>query len=170
MNQITLAEALNIRHILSKRIRELIEELEENSTVEVEKNHPIPVLVRDLTKIENELSKVRTDFRKLDFLMQKANVENTISIENEEMSITEAIEYAKQLRAEVQLCKSFATKKERIQPMYGSENIIVEKLYFDPEEYRTKALKLERKVTRLSGLIDAKNFTINIPFDGTDYY
>ncbi|GGI14340.1 hypothetical protein [Gottfriedia solisilvae] len=170
MNQITLAEALNIRHILSKRIRELIEELEENSSVEVEKGQPLPTLARNMTQIESDLAKVRADFRKLDYLMQKANIENTITIENMELSITEAIEFAKQLRAEVQSAKEFASKKERIQPMYGTDSIIVEKLYFNPEDYRQKALKLERKATRLSGLIDAKNFSINIPFDGRDYF
>ncbi|MGM9988361.1 MAG: hypothetical protein ACI35O_14185 [Bacillaceae bacterium] len=170
MKTITLGTALSIRHVLTKRIRELIQERQNVATANVEKNEPLPPLVRDIATIEQELAKVRKDFRKLDYLMQKANVEHTITFENETYSITEAIEYAKQLRAEVEECKAFANMKEEVVNMYLSESVLYQKLYFQPEQYRLQAIELERKATRISGAIDEKNFTVIIPFDASDYY
>jgi hypothetical protein len=41
---------------------------------------------------------------------------------------------------------------------------------FDPEEYRLRGLEVEKKANRLSNLINAKNYQIELEFDGDKYF
>ncbi|MDQ0341155.1 S-adenosylmethionine synthetase [Caldalkalibacillus uzonensis] len=112
----------------------------------------------------------RQDFRHLDVLLAKANITETLEWEGEKYTIIEAIELAKQIRSEIAELKILAgRKKEEVDMGYGSTPMVVRALY-DPEEMRKKAIELEKKVTRLSQLIDKKNYQVEIEFPGAENY
>lgn len=59
--------------------------------------------------------------------------------------MVEAIELATQLRAEAELCKHFSThEKESVRMGYGENTVLYEIAMYEPEEYRERALRLEK--------------------------
>ena len=170
--KITLAEALPLRAAIMRRISELVEERNAVSTItfvpgEVENiEHP----VRKVDEITGEIEEARADFRKLDVLMARANVTETLEWEGKSYTIIEAIELAKQMRSEVAELKRLAgRKKEEIQRGFGGSTTITRTLY-EPEEMRKKAIELEKRANRLSQLIDKKNYQVEIDFPEAEKY
>ncbi len=114
MQTTTLAEAVKLKSILSKKVHELEEELRRVAYTTVEKGAPVQGPVRSVIVVEAELQDVRRDARKLDKLMYKANIENTVFFQKEEIPLVEAIEWATQLRAQARLAKELgASLKEK---------------------------------------------------------
>ena len=171
MSNISLAEAVKLKSVLSKRIHELEEELNQIGFVEIEKGDTLPKQTRTLVQVEQELDDVRADFRLLDKLMYEANIRNEVNFNGENITIVEAIELATQLRAKARKCKEFGvSKKEEHVYSYGETSSLVKVAMFDPEVYRVKGLELERQANRLSNLINAKNYAIELDFDGEKYF
>ncbi|MFZ3590702.1 hypothetical protein ACOI1C_15975 [Bacillus sp. DJP31] len=171
MTKVSLAEAVKLKSILSKRIHELEEEMYRVAFVQIEVGHELPKQPRSLLDVENDLEVVRKDLRLLDKLMYQANIENEIIFNEEALSIVEAIEYATQLRAKAKKCKEFGTY-QKIEHLYSyGENISLTKVaMFDPESYRLKGLECERLANKLSNLINAKNYSIQVDFDSANYF
>lgn len=168
--KITLAEALPLRAAIMRRITELVQERKEVSTVKLLPGQKADYPARTVNGITEEIRKARQDFRQLDLLMAKANVTHTLEWEGKEYTIMEAIELAKQMRSEIAELKALAgRKKETVETDYGNTAYIIRALY-DPEEMRKKAIDLERRVTRLSQLIDKKNYQVEIDFPGAESY
>ncbi|WP_309086762.1 hypothetical protein [Domibacillus sp.] len=171
MQTISLAEAVKLKSVLTKKVRELEEELHRVAYTTIEKGDSISTPVRTVSAVEAELQEVRKDARTLDRLMYKANSENTISFKNETVPLVEAIEWATQLRAEARLCKEMgASSKEEIQYGYAENTTVYKVALFEPEDYRQKAIQLEREAHKLSNLINAKNYTVTIAFNDEKYF
>ncbi|WP_079508743.1 hypothetical protein [Mesobacillus jeotgali] len=171
MNKITLAEAVKLKSVLAKRIRELEEEMDRVAFVTIEKGSDIPKQTRTLTDVELEMEEVRNDFRLLDKLVYRANIDNEIHFNNETITIVEAIELATQLRAQARKMKELAAaSKEESAYSYSETIIMVRAATYDPEVYRLKALEAERHANKLSNLINAKNYSIELDFDSEKYF
>ncbi|WP_335870599.1 hypothetical protein [Bacillus sp. 2205SS5-2] len=171
MPKISLAEAVKLKSVLSKQIHDLENEMDRVAFVEIEKGSEIPPKVRNLAQVESDLEDVRKDFRLLDKLMYQANIENEISFNNENLPIVEAIEYATQLRAKARKYKEFGTAEKEEHPYHFGEGVTIIKLaLFEPEDYRLKAIECERQANRLSNLINAKNYGVELDFDSEKYF
>ncbi|KMY50890.1 hypothetical protein ACIQD3_01860 [Peribacillus loiseleuriae] len=171
MRKLILADAVKLKSVLSKRIQELEAEMDLLAFVEIEKGSEIPNQVRNLAAVEKELEEVRSDFRLLDKLMYKANYENEVSFEEQSLAIVEAIELATQLRARARKYKQYGiSAKEEMIHSYSEAITLVRVATFDPEVYRIKGIETERQANRLSNLINAKNYQIELDFDSDKYF
>lgn len=168
---INLAEAVKLKSILGKKVQELIGELERSAFVTVEKGQAPKTSNRAMTVIEAELAQVRLDVRTLDRLVYEANIKNLVDFKGEKLALVEAIELATQLRAEVELCKEFSThEKESVRTGYGETTMLYEIAMYEPDEYRERAITLEKDAHKLSNLINAKNYSVQIDFDDSRYF
>ncbi|MDX8362696.1 MULTISPECIES: hypothetical protein [Bacillaceae] len=170
MPNISLAEAVKLKSVLSNRVRELENEMERVAFVEIEKGSEVPAQTRTLSTVEKELDEVRKDLRLLDKLMYQANIQNEIVFNDEALTIVEAIELATQLRAKARTYKKYGASKEEYPYSYGENVMIVKLAMFNPEEYRLKSIEIERQANRLSNLINAKNYEIELAFDSEKYF
>ncbi|MCT2535463.1 DIP1984 family protein [Aquibacillus koreensis] len=170
MANITLAEAVKLKSILSKRIHELEEEMFRVAFVQMESGSELPKQNRTLSNVEKEIELVRADFRLLDKLMYQANIENEVVFNGESISIVEAIELATQLRAKARKLKELASCEKEEHLYFGETTTMVKVALYDPEEYRQRSVETERLANRLSNLINAKNYAIELAFDSEKYF
>ncbi|HWL23392.1 MAG TPA: hypothetical protein VNR38_06525 [Ureibacillus sp.] len=171
MKKIPLAEGVKLKSVLTKKISELNIEIQSVSKAIVEKGQLPKPNGRTLKDVEAELAQVRKDSRTLDRLIYRANIDNTVQFNGEELPIVEAIELASQLRAEASLCKEMSkAEKERLYHSTGDSVIFYQVTLYDPEEYRVRANDLEKDAHRLSNLINAKNYQVEIEFDDSNYF
>ncbi|MFJ8520662.1 hypothetical protein [Lysinibacillus xylanilyticus] len=168
---INLAEAVKLKSILAKKVQELISELHRSAFVTVEKGQAPKTSNRTMTVIEAELAQVRLDVRTLDRLVYEANIINTVDFKGEKLALVEAIELATQLRADVELCKQFSMhEKESVRMGYGETTMLYEIAMYEPDDYRERAITLEKDAHKLSNLINAKNYSVEINFDDSRYF
>jgi len=168
---INLAEAVKLKSILAKKVQELVSELHRSAFVTVEKGQAPKTSNRAMTVIEAELAQVRLDVRTLDRLVYEANIINTVDFKGEKLALVEAIELATQLRADVELCKQFSMhEKESVRMGYGETTMLYEIAMYEPDDYRERAIKLEKDAHKLSNLINAKNYSVEINFDDSRYF
>lgn len=168
---INLAEAVKLKSILAKKVQDLISELHRSAFVTVEKGQTPKTSNRAMKTIEAELAQVRLDIRTLDRLVYEANIQNKVDFKGEQLALVEAIELATQLRAEAEICKQFSMhEKETVQMGYGEGTILYEVALYEPEEYRERAATLEKEAHKLSNLINAKNYSVQINFDDSHYF
>ncbi|WP_019240316.1 MULTISPECIES: hypothetical protein [Bacillus] len=171
MIKLSLAEAVKLKSVLNKKIHEYEFEMDRVGFIEIEKGEKMPKQSRTLHDVENELEEVRKDFRLLDKLMYKANIENEIVFNGQAMPIVEAIELATQLRAQARKCKELGEATKEEYPYSYTDNFTIVKMAtFDPEVYRLKAIELDRQANRLSNLINSKNYSIELDFDSEKYF
>lgn len=171
MSTITLAEAVKLKSILTNRIQELEEEIRRVAFATVEKGATPELSARTLPIVQDELETVRLDTRTLDRLMYRANIDHFIEFQGEELPIVEAIEFATQLRAKARLYKELSmSPKEEIQYGYAETTTVYRIALFDPEQYRQKALQIEKDAHKLSNLINAKNYSISLNFNDENYF
>ena len=171
MANITLAEAVKLKSVLTKRIHELEDEMRRVAFTTIEKGNTPEQGPRTLENVETELDEVRLDSRVLDRLMYRANIDHTIDFQGQPLAIVEAIELATQLRAKSRFYKELSTaEKEEIQYGYSESTTIYRVALFDPEDYRIKSLQLEKDAHKLSNLINAKNYSITLAFDDSKYF
>ncbi|MBO1909936.1 hypothetical protein [Sporosarcina sp. 6E9] len=171
MGKISLAEAVKLKSVLTKRIHELEEEVRRVAFTTIEKGASPELGPRTLSIVETELETVRLDARILDRLMYRANIDHTIEFKGEEIAIVEAIELATQLRAKARLYKELSfSPKEEIQFSYAETTPVYRVALFNPEDYRLKALQAEKDAHKLSNLINAKNYAIQVNFNDENYF
>lgn len=169
--KISLLEALPLRNTISRRIQDLLMERDSVAFVEFEKGEEYEKPERTVEEVTTELNEVRKDFRKLDVLVYKANLEAKITWDDEEICIAEAIELAKQLRGEAGRLKFFAnSKKQERQQSYASDLPIYQKALFDPAEMQRRVIKLEKLANRLSLNIEKANHMHTIEFEAAEKY
>ncbi|MEB2301383.1 hypothetical protein LAV72_17330 [Lysinibacillus xylanilyticus] len=168
---INLAEAVKLKSILAKKVQELVNELHRSAFVTVEKGQAPKTSNRAMTVIEAELAQVRLDVRTLDRLVYEANIKSSVDFKGEKLALVEAIELATQLRADAELCKQFSMhEKESVRMGYGENTMLYEIAMYEPDEYRERAIKLEKDAHKLSNLINAKNYSVEINFDDSRYF
>ena len=78
MGNISLAEAVKLKSVLTKRIHELEEEVRRVAFTTIEKGTSPELGPRTLSIVETELETVRLYARVLDLLMYRANIDHTI--------------------------------------------------------------------------------------------
>ena len=167
---ISLAEAVKLKSILHTKFRELFQERRRAAFVTIEKGATPVSNGRSVAQVEKELDDVRKDIRTLDRLVYEANINNTVNFLGEELTLVEAIEYAKQIRYEADEVKDLSySEKEEIQMGYGDRISVVRVALFEPESYRIKADEYERLAHKLSNLINAKNYQVQIDFNDSKY-
>ncbi len=169
--KLTLAQAIPLRSAINKRIQELQTERNHASKTSVEKGEKYEIPIRNVDGITEELQKVITDFVKLNSLVAQTNLSVVIEWDGEETNLVEAIELSKRLRTEADQLKQLGSlkKQERSSGRFGESSNLITFALYDPEIYRSKALKLEREVNLLSSLIEHQNHLIEIEFDASDY-
>ncbi|KOS63977.1 hypothetical protein [Lysinibacillus sp. FJAT-14222] len=168
---INLAEAVKLKSILAKKVQELVSELHRSAFVTVEKGQAPKTSNRAMKVIEAELAQVRLDIRTLDRLVYEANIKNLVDFKGEKLALVEAIELATQLRADAELCKQFSMhEKESVRMGYGENTMLYEIAMYEPDEYRERAITLEKDAHKLSNLINAKNYSVEINFDDSRYF
>ncbi|RUL46511.1 MULTISPECIES: hypothetical protein [Lysinibacillus] len=171
MKKIPLAEGVKLKSILTKKIQELISEIHLVAHAIVEKGEKPNPSGRSLAEVEAELAQVRKDSRTLDKLIYRANIDNTITFKDEELPIVEAIELASQLRADASLYKDLGkSEKERLYHSTGDSVIFYQVAMYEPSDFRNRANELEKEAHRLSNLINAKNYQVEIEFDDSKYF
>jgi hypothetical protein len=169
--QISLLEALPLRNSISRRIHELLQERDRVAFVEFEKGDEYEKPERTVDDVTKELNVVRNDFRLLDVLVAKANLEAKVIWDNKEISIVEAIELAKQLRGEAVKLKQYGiSKKQERKQSYGETKTVYRKAMFEPSALEKEGLKLERLANRLSLAIEKANHLHEIEFPYADKY
>ena len=167
---INLAEAVKLKSILTKKIHALQSSMHSAAFVIVEKGEEPKLPTKSLQQYVNELNEVRTDSRKLDALIYRANIDNTLTFEGETMPIVEAIELATQLRAQALFAKQLgeATKEEYFHS--SGDTVLYRVALFEPLDFMERGETLEKLAHRLSNAINAANYSIMIDFDDTKYF
>lgn len=167
---INLAEAVKLKSVIMKKIQERTFAVNQLTHVIIEKGEQPKWPDYTLEMLEAELKQLRYDSRKLDSLIYRANIENVIVFKDEEMPIVEAIELASQLRAEAALCKSLGSEEKEAFYHNSGEAILYRVALYDPMTYRNRANELEKEAHRLSNLINAKNYQVEIEFNDSNYF
>jgi hypothetical protein len=171
LGKINLAEAVKLKSIMTKMIHDLEDEIRRVAFTTIEKGEVPEKPIRNVQQVDDELDVVRKDARLLDRLMYRANIDHTITFKNEELTIVEAIELATQLRAKARLYKELGTAvKEEFQYGMSEHTSIYQIALFEPEDYRKKAIQIERDAHKLSNIINAKNYSIILDFDDENYF
>lgn len=170
--QISLLEALPLRNSISRRIQELLQERDRVAYVEFEKGEDHETPEKTIEEVTNELNEVRNDYRQLDLVVTATNIVAKIEWNGGEITITEAIELAKQLRGEANKLKSYGNSKrvDRKPQNYGETRTIYRKAMFEPSKLQKEGLKLERIANRLSLAIEKANHNQMIEFPAADKY
>ncbi|EQM25309.1 hypothetical protein [Bacillus licheniformis] len=170
MSKIALFEALPLRNTISKRIQELLQERESVAYVEYDKGEEYIKPTKSVDQITSDLEEARKDYRDLVVLMSEANLNAKVVWDEKELSITEALELAQQLRGEANRLKSYGRSKETERLSSYSDVISYRKAMFDPEKMQSKGLKLERMANRLSNAIEKANHNYEIEFEAAEKY
>ncbi|ATH91773.1 hypothetical protein [Bacillus glycinifermentans] len=170
MSKIALFEALPLKKTISKRIQELLQERDSVAYVEYDKGEEYIKPAKTVDQITSELEEARKDYRNLVVLMSEANLNAKVVWDEKELSITEALELAQQLRGEANRLKSYGRSKETERLSSYSDVISYRKAMFDPEKMQSKGLKLERMANRLSNAIEKANHNYEIEFEAADKY
>lgn len=170
--QISLLEALPLRNSISRRIQDLLQERDRVAYVEFEKGEEYYLPEKSFDQVTQQLSETRKDYRQLDVLVTQANLNAKVQWDEKDISITEAIEEAKQLRGEANKLKGYgmSKKQERKPQSFGETNTVYRKAMFDPSEKQKEGLKLERMANRLSLAIEKANHNYMIEFQEADKY
>lgn len=170
MNSFTLADGLRLRSLLTKQVQELEQELLRVAFTVSEKGQALPAQKRGVEEVDHDIKMMRQDIMVLDRLVYEANLTNAIEYQGESIPLVEAIEYAMQLRAQAKLYKQLGSSpKEQPEFGYGEAASYVRHARFDPDVYREKAQQYERNANKVSGLVNARNYQIELDFDTTRY-
>lgn len=171
MAKITLAEAVKLKSILTKRVHELEDEIRRVAFTTVIKGEDPQEGPRTVAKVDEELEEVRRDIRLLDRLMYRANIDHFIHFQGDDLAIVEAIELATQLRARARIYKELGSAaREEMQYGMMEGTPVYQVALFDPEIYRQKAIQVEKDAHKLSNLINAKNYLVVLDFDDEKYF
>ena len=175
---ISMADAVYLRSFIQKKIAERIAARTEAATITFAKGETPEIPETDFATWSERVQQARTDFRALDVAMARANLENTVNWDDRMIPLMEALQLAKDLRAQVNELKKFGAQRKteragsgslfsRVER--GSVDLITQTTY-DPADMTRLAEKLERQVNRLSRDIDRKNEAIQIPFASASAY
>ncbi|MDR7317722.1 hypothetical protein [Brevibacillus nitrificans] len=173
MAKLSLAALVPIRSDIANKVTELDHERERNAFSVYVKGEKAEEPTRSFALITKELEEAREDFRVIDELIHSANLANKIQWNQQEVSLFTAMQIAKHMRKEAASLKRYgSSKKEEINTgayFNGGDKTITRAMY-DIDLARENALKLERKVKRLSQLIEDECHTIILEFPQAEKY
>lgn len=161
--KITLAQAINLLSSLNKKVSDLHVELINIHVIEVPKGETYTPFERTVEVVLQEFTEVQQDLLELKEIIQQANLHNQVEWDGISISMTRAIETAKQLRERLDLLKMMATTQKREYNVHHRSGAIMERItLFDPAAFKKRAEKLSRQVELLSSRIDKVNYTVEI--------
>jgi len=170
--QITVAEARLLKNAVSKKLHDLIQERNQIAYVEFEKGEKYTPHARTFQEVGTEIHQVRNHYRAVIKALAASNLRTTIEWKGEKISIVEALELVKQLRAEAEMLQEFGNSQqvERIARGAFDANVVYKKALFDPPAVKKQAEKTEKEANRLSILIDKANFNAAVDLDFVEEY
>jgi len=169
--QISVAEAINLKSLLTKKHDELLCEqrnIESYYTETEDKPEENPL------KMESIIDELENEMITLDQILAASNVV-TIVTSSEALTVQSAIQTARLQRARLERLKRYASQRKKVQrsqyDMSMGRSIQVNQvLVYDPEELKPVVQALERFVTRLSLAIDACNVNTIVEVSFADKY
>lgn len=173
MAKLSLAALVPLRSDIAHKVSELDQEREKNAFYVYVKGEQAEEPTRSFALITEELEEAREDFRVIDELIHSANLAHKITWNNQEISLFTAMQIAKHMRKEAASLKRYGSmKKEELNTggyFNGGDKTITRAMY-DIEKARESGLKLERKVKRLSQLIEDECHNIFLEFPQAEKY
>lgn len=161
--RITLSQAINLLSNLNKKVSELQNQFYSVQFIEVPKGESYTPFEQTVESVLTELAQVQGDILQLKEIIHHANLNHKVEWDGNQISMTRAIETAKQLRERLSLLKSLANSKKRDYQVHHRSGAIIEQIaLFEPAEYKKQAEKLGRQVELLSSRIDKVNYTVEI--------
>lgn len=161
--KITLAQAINLLSSLRKKSSDLHVEFISIFVIEVPKGETYAPYERKVENVLQDLTEVQEDILELKEIIQHANISSQVEWDGRSVSISRAIDTAKQLREQLDLLKTLANTKKREYNVHHRSGAIMEQIaLFDPTVYKKLADKLSRQVELLSSRIDKVNYTVEI--------
>lgn len=161
--RITLSQAINLLSSLNKKVSELQNQFYGIQFIEVPKGESYTPYEQTVESVLAELTEVQRDILELKEIIHYANFNHKVEWDGNSISMTRAIETAKQLRERLSLLKSLANSKKRDYQVHHRSGAILEQIaLFEPAEYKKLAEKLGRQVELLSSRIDKVNYTVEI--------
>jgi hypothetical protein len=174
--KITIAETVNLKSQLEKKVNELVAEVNRISTEVIDKGEKGEIPDRNVDVINDEIEVVENHIIELKYVLRSANISFTIDWNGSEIEIYEALDLAKVLRARAERYKRLSMRKklERNSGLRssigGGDGATFTVALYDPEHYKALAQKLEREANQLSALIEKINHSAEIDFDHADVY
>jgi hypothetical protein len=170
--KVTLAQALPLRKQMERELQLLRNERNDAAFEEAEKSTEKPMAQgRTLDEITKEIEQVHDDLLTLQDAMDKANFAATITWDENEISLLQAIEHAKFLRQEASFYISNGSKKpvDRSKRNFMDKNDLIRVAMYEPKVYLEKGKKMERQANLLSGIIESANHQVSIDFNAEKY-
>lgn len=167
---ITLAQAIHIRQYIEAQ-RDVLAKARDAAafTIKISEKHMGPDT--DIYIITTQLDEVTRDFIRINKMIMAANATNTLNFEDNEITIGEAIDLAKNLRRESRWFLDIAGKAGIVECETGATNPIryLKESTFTKEEVQETGLHLARRSNALSLLINETNEKVCIDFDAEKY-
>lgn len=161
--KITLAQAINLLSSLNKRSGELHRGIFSIHIVEVPKGETYTPFEQTVEDVYKEMISVQDDILELKEIIQQANFHHLVEWDGQSISMTRAIETAKQLRERLQILKALGSTKKREYNFHNIASTVFEQIaLFEPSDFNKQAEKLSRQVELLSSRIDKVNYTVEI--------
>ena len=111
--EITVAEARLLKNAGAEKVYELISERNRIAYVEFEKGEDYEKPNRTFEEVSADIKKVREHHRIIKKALAENNLKTTIDWKGEKLTIVEALELVKQLRAEASDLRRFGISNQR---------------------------------------------------------
>lgn len=173
MTKVYLFEALPLKNAISRKLHELVREREDIAFVTAQKGEEYEKPERTFEEVTEELNDVRDDYRKISLKIAAANSGSTVETSTGTVyTIVEALELAKQLRAEADILKRYgrAKRTERVNNYTSNSEVEYKYAQFDPKTLKAQGEELEKFANSLSNAIERANHTNYISFGNADKY
>lgn len=170
--KITVAEARLLKNAIETKLHDLLRERQQVAFVEFEKNEEYTPHSRTVEEVTKEIEKVRRHYREVKRALAESNLKTTIEWNNESITLVEALELVKQLRAEAMTLQTLGKSRqvERFTKGAFDTSVLYKKALFDPRAIKIQGDQLLREANRLSILIDKANFNAEVLFDFVNEY
>lgn len=127
----------------------MIQDRSQIAYVEFEKGEEYKPHARTFQVVSAEIQQVRNHYRAVTKALAASNLRTTIEWKGEKISIVEALELVKQLRAEAEMLQEFGSSQqvERIERGAFDANVVYKKALFDPLRLKSRLKKPKKKPT-----------------------
>lgn len=173
--KITIAEAVNLKSQLEKKVNELDAERNKVATDTIDKGEKGDIPARNVDVITAEIEKVENDLLDLKAAIREVNRVTYIEWDNRQYPLNNALDIAKVIRNRADRAKKLGNRKKlernTSRGLYGNgdSNTFTVALY-DPEQYKADGQKQERLANKLSALIEKANHIAEFNFPAAGEY
>lgn len=172
--QISIAVAVNLKSQLEKKVNELYSERDRVATETVDKGEKGQIPERNVDIITGEAERVEDHILALKAALRAANQAATVAWNDKTITMYEALDLAKLLRARADRSKKLGNRKKlernSARGIYGGDSNTFTVALYDPEIYKLSGMKLERLANKLSAAIEEANHANKFEFAPADEY